>query len=503
MNRFLIIGIVGILLLSGFVVLGSEDSSAHSSSDSSVQNIFARGNYGTVDNPITSFLHDGSSEWFTDLFLDFTGYSNVELFVLKNTVLAFLEGSEFSLIDYQSNSIPGFSFLNKGIFDTVIEGSFIEPGIYPLKFMDNFDSSRDYIIVKFNVVDFVFSSIPSVSNIISPVYSYTDDGDPYILSDDGQILNSSVSYPILGSSATLGADKWVDPNYRDPPKADHVITVTAPLKFKSNDPAYTLKWTLLNAPDSSDSVKAGTFAMAIGNSKVSTFGSNSWKCSTGGVEPCLPSWITYDAGGTGFDENSWFEITIRPALQQVSEDTHGDYWMYFETSYPSGLFSTANDTWLIKLSVDVEWAGGVIVPEKYNEFILSYDYGIGGEGNFSYRQIVSDSSKSYEFVVPSSSPDRSGYEFRGWSINPGSEYSDIGEVFVLSASTPGVSVRTIDNKTIYEKTIYGVWKSTGSEPVPLPNFLEELLELLRNPVVMGGFLVFVFLSAFIVRSRRI
>lgn len=506
MNRSFIIGIVGILLLSGFVVIGSEDSSA-----ASYQNVFAKNNYGTVDNPITSFYTSNSYKYDYTIydFVSCLNQKNLDIYVFLNTTLSLVRPNKlFNTIDSVSPEIPGFVFIDNSLYGGVREptasvgeykynpGIFSEIGTYTIVIKT---LSTTYT-VNFIVVGFEYTSIPTVSNIVSPVYSYTDDGDPFIPSDDGQILNSSASYPVLGSSATLGADKWIDPNYRDPPSADHVITVTAPLKFKSNDPAYTLRWINTEVSGVSDVNGARSFAWIAGNSKAYLAGGNDFKMSTGGIAPCLPSWITYDSGSPnpyGYSEIGWFDIIIRPALQQVSEDTHGDYWMYFETESPG------KESWLIKLSVDVEWAGGVIVPEKYNEFILSYDYGIGGEGNFSYRQIVSDSSKSYEFVVLSTAPIRSGYEFRGWPINPGSEYSDIGEVFVLSASTPGVSVKSVDNKTTYEKTIYGVWKSTGSEPVPLPNFLEELLELLRNPVVMGGFLVFVFLSAFIVRSRRI
>ncbi len=520
MNRSIIAGIVGIFLFSGIVIIGSEDSSADSDSS---QNYIGLDNFGTLDNPITDFtkifyFDEAEDDYvLSDFDIHFLFYcvkssDDPVFYVLKNSGIS-LSSVDLDYINIKvkgsivsvPSDIPGvYSQSNELGFHLI--GSLIEPGIYPISVSyktwdktNTLDESRSKDFTFYiHVVDFVFNSVPVFSNIVSPVYSYTDDGEPFIPSDDVQNLNSA-AYPVLGSPATIGADKWVDPNYRDPPNADHIITVTAPLNFKSNDPAYTLRWTSTEVSGASDVDKARYFALIAGNSSASIIGGNQYKLSTGGVAPCLPSWITYETGSansSGYSEIGWFDIIIRPALQQVSEDTHGDYWMYFETESPK------KESWLIKLSVDVQWNGGVIVPEKYNEFILSYDYGIGGQGNFSYRQVVSDSTVSYQFIVPSEFPSRSGFEFRGWSVSPGSEYSDIGDAFVLSASTPGVSVKTIDNKTTYEKTIYGVWKEIGSGPEPIPDFLAELLELLRNPAVMGGFLVFVFLFALAVRSRR-
>ncbi len=299
-----------------------------------------------------------------------------------------------------------------------------------------------------------------------------------------------------------GSDaEWVDPNYRDPPNADHVINITDELRFTSRDPAYTMSWDV-NDGSGTDNASAIRFLA------LSVAASNEGNSSYSYVEDsCLPSWITWDAFYSDKDhisiETSTFEITIRPALQQVADNTVGNYWIWFECRVPDG-FGTAIDTYLIKFTVHVDWDGGVIIPETYSEFILRLDYGIpGGANNKTMRITTGVDVQEVRFVVKDLDVVREGYTFKGWSQTSGSSSTDIGDEFPVNVNMSNVRTTVDDNGCkVHEITIYAVWELV-EEDIILPDFLGDLLDLLSDPAVLILVLVTVFGVAFIVRMRRI
>ena len=337
-----------------------------------------------------------------------------------------------------------------------------------------------------------YTTVPTASCFVKPVIDYGDDGS-YTLQS-----RVSLSSPVM----TLGSDTWTDPGYRDPPEADITVRVTDDLTFTSNASAYTVKWTI-NDSSGADSDKASMFAMKIGLCKEY----NGSKYHTGysySVDECIPSWITWDAGLVNGDaETGWFELTIRPALQQVSEDTHGDYWIWFSCTYPRGLGSETT-TYLVEFSVDVSWAGGVIVPETYSTFILRLDFGLpNGANNISMRQQLSADATEYRFPIKDYSAVRDGYTFKGWSMTSGSKTTDIGEEFPMNIGSASV-LKSFDEdgNKVYTCTIYAVWEENEKPSVTIPDDLRDLLGLLQDPFVLGLFVLVCFLVAMVVRVRR-
>lgn len=337
-----------------------------------------------------------------------------------------------------------------------------------------------------------YTTVPTASCFVKPVIDYGDDGS-YTLQS-----RVSLSSPIM----TLGSGTWTDPGYRDPPEADITVRVTDDLTFTSNDSAYTVKWTI-NDSSGADSDKASMFAMKIGLCKEY----NGSKYHTGysySVDECIPSWITWDAGLVNGDaETGWFELTIRPALQQVSEDTHGDYWIWFSCTYPRGLGSETT-TYLVEFSVDVSWAGGVIVPETYSTFILRLDFGLpNGANNITMRQQLSADATEYRFPIKDYSAIRDGYTFKGWSMTSGSKTTDIGEEFPMNIGSASV-LKSFDEdgNKVYTCTIYAVWEENETPSVSIPDDLRDLLGLLQDPYVLGLFVLVCFLVAMVVRVRR-
>ena len=300
----------------------------------------------------------------------------------------------------------------------------------------------------------------------------------------------------LDCEADGSSNVWIDPNYRDPPKADYTIRLTDDLSFKSNDPAYTVKWSTTDASGTDSSDAARTLALYLGFAKSGVSGYSYT------ADECLPSWITWDARKTS-SETGEVSITIRPALQQVSEDTHGSYWIWFECTYPDFL-STKKSSYLVKFEVDVQWAGGVIVPDSYSTFVLRLDYGFGdGTNNKTFRQVLPADATEYRFGVSGTAISRDGFVFKGWSMVSGSKTTDIGEEFPLNIGSAAV-IKSIDDKgnPVYTCTIYAVWEEVPKPSYVIPDDLRDLLNLLRDPFILALFVLTCFLVAVVVRVRR-
>ncbi len=337
-----------------------------------------------------------------------------------------------------------------------------------------------------------FTTVPTASCVVTPNIDYSDDGSVVVQSKSFNTLT-------IGSSSFVGAasSTWKDPNYRDPPSADYVITITDNLSFKSNDPAWSLSWNVNNASGTGDSDDARLLVAYLGGTTPIGIHHNT-TCSLDGEQSCLPSWITYEYGLTQENwETGYFTLTIRPALQQVSENTHGDYWIYFK-------FGDNRGSFLVKFSVDVDWNGGVIVPEKYSTFVLRLDYGMdGGANNKTFRQICSADTTEYRFSVSGQEVARSGYTFKGWSMTSESQTTDIGEEFPLNIGSAAV-LRSVDDNgnSVYTCTIYAVWEQVKTPDPVIPDDLRDILNLLQDPAVLALFVLSCFAIAVVVRVRR-
>ena len=328
-----------------------------------------------------------------------------------------------------------------------------------------------------------YTTVPTASCIVNPSPDYSDDGS--------YTLRSRV----LGSSAVLASDgaSQADPAYRDPPEADHVIEITDDLTFRSNDPAYSIAWThtaVSGGVDNVDGAEQLAYQLAY-----AAAGTEGWTYS---VQECSPSWIHWETSIV--DHVGHFTFTVRPALQQVFEDTHGDYWMWFSATSPLG----RTTTFLLEYSVDVQWAGGVIVPEKYSTFVLRLDYGFGdGANSKTFRQICSADATEYRFGLVGTGISRDGYIFRGWSTTAGASVTDIGEEFPLNVGSAAVMKTSDENgNPIYTCTIYAVWEEVEKPSPSIPDDLRDLLGLLQDPYVLALFVLVCFLIAVVVRVRR-
>lgn len=338
----------------------------------------------------------------------------------------------------------------------------------------------------------MFTTVPTASCIVTPVIDYSEDGS--------YVLKSKADLVTLGAAASSESATWTDPNYREPPEADHVITITDKLSFASNDPAYVMSWAYTDSTFSGvdDASSMKDLINAVYQSTVGSY-KDRWIFSS---EQCLPSWIVCDSYGVAAVGGTvgGYSISIYPALQQVSENTHGEYWIYYSVTSPAN----HSDSWLIRLSVDVEWAGGVIVPEKYSVFILRLDYGFdGGANNKVLRQVLSADATEFRFPIADMGVSRDGYIFKGWSMTAGSKTTDIGEEFPLNIGSAAVMKGTDDSgNTTYTCTIYAVWEEVEKPTPVIPDDLRDILNLLQDPAVLALFILICFLVAVVVRVRR-
>lgn len=300
-----------------------------------------------------------------------------------------------------------------------------------------------------------------------------------------------------------------DPEWRDPPSADYTIEIIQDLTFKSNDPEYTLYLVAAddyvgsseeNAAVSSDSYDdLAEFIKRvrnIGTSGVHTVVDDA--TSDGWTDAVVPSWINasivQDSALFG-DHADGISITIMPALQQVAEDTHGEYWIYYSTTQSGPGVTTNTKTFLFTFSVDVEWNGGVIVPDTYNRFIACIDWGDGYVQNLTPVTFVSTVT-SASFSVPEA-PEREGFVLKGISTVPNG--SLISGDLVVSVNGSNVTVSDDgDGGKVYTGMFYAVWEQ---EHLVIPTFWDGLIELFSNPVILlVGLILFLAVCLFI-RNR--
>lgn len=284
-----------------------------------------------------------------------------------------------------------------------------------------------------------------------------------------------------------------DVDYRDPPAADVVFKIN--LSMKSDDPTYTVRF------DSDYSEAAGDMAKAVyaGNMESSHYDSVT-------ESHCLPSWIQYDYDAPSLPGNQvgrhyYLDVKISPALQQVTEDTHGEYWIFFDHVRTNLLSSDDETKYLIQISLDVKWNGSVIVKDTvYHTYALHFDSVGGSVSQTYYRQFLEaeDTGICY-FDTTSVIPSKVGYKFLGWStVNGDSQPLDVSDDFPFVRSAAD-SVNSSDPLNVtYSKTLYAVWAPAG-----FPNSWDELLSLLLDPVFLIVFTLIIIVLALFIRHRRI
>lgn len=316
---------------------------------------------------------------------------------------------------------------------------------------------------------------------------------------------------ILPASAVLLEDSEAsssDVEWRDPPNADYVIEITQDLSFKSNDPEYVFRLVGVDQLASSSSKYPGLsedsysdmsqFVRSVRN--IGIYSEVDDPTSDGWTDACVPSWIDAEIVKAGYGEyDDGVEITIRPALQAVSEDTHGEYWIYYSiTQDLPGSSSTTTKTFLITFSVDVEWNGGVIVPDTYNRFYCYVDFGEGYIYNYTPEMTASDVT-SASFGFPSDVPDREGLVLLGYSASPDGEIIT-DDSFVVSSSGSNVEISDDGSGgTIYSATFYAVW---NQEKFTIPTFWDGLIELFSDPMVLLFMAVMFLAVCLFIRNRN-
>ena len=222
--------------------------------------------------------------------------------------------------------------------------------------------------------------------------------------------------------------------------------------------------------------------------------------SDGWTDACVPSWIDAEIVKAGYGEyDDGVEITIRPALQAVSEDTHGDYWIYYSiTQDLPGSSSTTTKTFLITFSVDVEWNGGVIVPDMYNQFIVNWDYGNGYVVSTTPVTVASNVT-SLSFSIPSDVPSREGKVFVGFSASRDGSVIDASSVVVHTGDSNVVGVEDGSGGMVYTATFYAVWETQG---LVIPTFWDGLIELFSDPLVLLFMAVMFLAVCLFIRNRN-
>ena len=307
---------------------------------------------------------------------------------------------------------------------------------------------------------------------------------------------------LLCSPVLLFADGasavYVDPNYRDPPDADTKLSLVGLPTFQSNQSAFVIEWAR-NVEDNSligdyasDSDAAVDLVQRLYQARSDSVATSKYVLEgwDGGenfaTSYCLPSWITVDVSA----ESPEMSISIRPALQQVQEDTTGNYWIYWSVVH-DGLVDSRY-TYLLEFTVNVDWAGGVVVPEEYNTFQLDFDTRGGSYVPPMYAEVDSNQD-SYEFDISGVlDPVRTDYRFLGWT-------SDVEEGSYLPDE---VTVSISDGGSSGSRTIYAMWEYDPQEIV-IPTLWDGLIELFSNPVIfLLGVVVFLGVCLFIRNRMR-
>ncbi|MBE6518334.1 MAG: hypothetical protein E7Z70_02165 [Thermoplasmata archaeon] len=299
---------------------------------------------------------------------------------------------------------------------------------------------------------------------------------------------------VLFPSSLAVVSDGQDVDYIDPPAADVVFQINQSLN--SDDPTFTVRF------DSDYSEAAGEMAKDV------RMGLDGISGNSVSESHCLPSWITFTSSkyanpGNQIGMHYYLDVSISPALQQVSEDTHGEYWIFFNYSY-SGLLSSENVRYLIKISLDVHWNGSVIVKDQvWHTYALIFD-SLGGDVTQTYytKILSSDDTGICYFDTTSVVPSRPGYTFLGWSTvnaSDGTAPLDVADDYPFVAVNAD-SVNSRDpNNIIYSKTLYAVW-GFGSI---IPNSWDELLALMLDPLFLIISCAVIIALAFFARKRRL
>lgn len=310
------------------------------------------------------------------------------------------------------------------------------------------------------------------------------------------VILSVLLLAAVPSMAMVQSIDAADPSYVEPPEADKIISLS--LSMRSDDPTLTVRL------DSDYSELAGELAEDI--KKGLTYSSYHHSVTE---QHCLPSWITWESGsedkpGNQFGLHYFLDIRISPALQQVSEDTHGEYWIFFHHVY-SAMFNSDEDRYLIKISLDVKWNGSVIVPDiVYHTYALTFDAngGTGGITQCFTIPAVKDSGIYYVDTL-SVGPVKPGFRFIGWStvlIEDGKAPIDVpGSYPFQSAQADSVDSSDPQN-IVYSKTIYAVWEKEG---VYIPTLFDALIELFTDPFVLVFMVAGIFGTAYFIRGRQV
>lgn len=302
-----------------------------------------------------------------------------------------------------------------------------------------------------------------------------------------------------------------DVEWRDPPSADYVIEITQDLTFKSNDPEYSLRilsqdlvvtddvFGAVSDDSQDDMAEFVKRVRNIGTSGVHTVVDDA--TSDGWTDACVPSWINatiVDDDGVYGEQHEGIIITIMPALQQVSEDTHGDYWIYYSMTQSGPGITTNTKTYLFTFSVDVEWAGGVIVPDTYNRFVVNWDYGNGYVVSTTPVTVASNVT-SLSFPIPSDAPSRDGKVFVGFSASRDGSVIDAASVVVHTGDSNVVAVEDGSGGMVYTATFYAVWETQG---LVIPTFWDGLIELFSDPMVLLFMAVMFLAVCLFIRNRN-
>lgn len=301
----------------------------------------------------------------------------------------------------------------------------------------------------------------------------------------------AIAFIMLAVTLAIPVSDAQDVNYVQPPSADEVFTITM-TNLKSDDPTQYVVY-------DKDSESAKFFLAYLINRADSRNSGYSYT-----ETHCLPSWITWNVTSVYGDyESAKMTIAISPALQQVSEDTHGDYWIHFRSVYPN-VFDTEETTFLIKIHLDVKWNGSVIVQDQvHHTYALTFD-SLGGSVSQTYywQVLASEDTGIHYFDTTTAAPTKEGFSFKGWStVNGDSQPNDVSDDFPLVAINAD-SINSSDPLNIvYSKTVYAIWEEATYQD--LPDMLRDLVSLLSNPAVLAIIFVLVIAVAYIVRIRRL
>lgn len=280
-----------------------------------------------------------------------------------------------------------------------------------------------------------------------------------------------------------------DPAYQDPPQADHVFQITMS-DLTSNTPTQRVVY------DMNSSSNEYLMAMAVA---CADYGKTGYSYEE---QHLLPSWVGWSTEVKyGDPERSSLTVSVSPALQQVSEDTHGDYWIWFECTYPNFL-SYETTTFLIMIHLDVSWAGTVIVPDSvFHTYRLTYD-SLGGSIHLSEVNVVPaelDDGVSM-FVTSDKVPVKAGHVFKGWSTSSGQDQKvDVSDDYPFVSSRADHVDDSDPNNIVYDKTVYAVW---GESNPFIPDNLKGAAELLTDPAVIIPASVFLLGLAFFVGGHN-